>query len=81
MSQIVATVFIHGHPSGHVNWSDWTFVQIPAPGDIICVQAEGKGDHEYATVRHSEYRGSSIHWSDDEASVIIVCDHKSSYAP
>ncbi len=68
---IEAVVFVHGHESGHVNWSSWRFLQLPASGDLISLQI-GNLVHS-VKVRHVEHMPTRVD-VDGQPTVIIVSD-------
>lgn len=76
---ITATLMVYGH-GDQVNWSDWHFLQLPAPGDVITVK-DFKGNWHHLAVRHTEYTASSAHHQGNEASAVVVTDWVESFPP
>jgi len=75
---ITATVFVHGYKH-QINWSDWEFLQLPAPGDTIGLTGFDGYIH-YAKVRHTEHLPKFAHRDGKPATAIVVTDWVESFA-
>lgn len=69
---IVATLYVHGYRH-QINWSDWRFVQLPAPGDVISV-TDHEGNQHFARVRYTVYVGASVHREGEQPAASVTAD-------
>jgi hypothetical protein len=69
-----ATLFVYGHASGHVNWGEQNFLQLPGCGDLVVVELDN-GEASYSVVRHIEHVVSKS----SEPTAIVITDWKSGY--
>lgn len=75
---ITATLFVYGQ-GDQVNWGEHHFLQLPAPGDSVCVKDNVANLH-YAIVRHTEYTVPSAHPAEEQPSAIVITDWKSVFS-
>lgn len=71
-----AVLFIHGLGQ-QINHGEWTFGQLPAPGDLVRIAGDD-GHHHYASVRHVEHAPVRIE-GQDQPTAIIVADWRSTH--
>jgi hypothetical protein len=76
---IVATLFVYGC-GNQVNWGEWSFLQLPSPGDVVTVSNADGTLHGYAAVRHTEHAPASIYREGKAPSAIVVTDWKAAYS-
>jgi hypothetical protein len=67
---ITAALLVYGFGE-HRAWGDWTFVQLPSPGDLIDVTDDMARTHT-VRVRHIEHRPSSKPRGFDRDPVALV---------
>ncbi|MFN7389980.1 hypothetical protein [Brevundimonas sp.] len=67
---VKAVLFIYG--LGHqINHGEWTFQQLPAPGDLVHIVGKD-GQHHYASVRHVEHSPVRLEGQGQPAAIIVT---------
>lgn len=75
---IRSLIFVYGHISGHINWGEWHFLQLPSAGELVSIPDHSGALHNLV-VRNLEHMPVRADVVDQTPSVLVITDWQSKH--